>query len=134
MLNKIKNWSILVKIFSVFAMLIPSAYVYGAGVGINIGPNQAVTLLTVEQIIKDLVCWITRIGFLLLIIFILIAGIRMASSGSNADSFKDGLKAFKNVLWGGLVILGVGVIISTIGYILGVPFIIPVFCTPWGSF
>jgi len=74
-------------------------------------------------------CWLTRVGFILLIIFILLAGIKMATASSNATRFSEAAQAFRNVLIGGLVVLGTGVIIATLAYVVGVPYPIPIFCT-----
>ncbi len=52
----------------------------------------------------------------------------MISSGSSPERFAKGGKAFEYALIGGLVILGTGVIISTIAYALGVRFVIPIIC------
>ena len=83
----------------------------------------------VENIVSDLACWVNNIGFLLLIIFIVLTGIRMIGAGPKAEKFKEAGQAFRNVLIGGLVILGVGIILSTIAYNLEVnfPFILVCF-------
>ena len=74
----------------------------------------------IDTIMNDLACWVNNTGFLLIIIFIVLTGIRMIGAGPKPEKFKEAAQAFKNVLIGGLVILGVGVIISTISYNLGV--------------
>lgn len=89
------------------------------------------TLGEVKDIIKDLACWIDRLGFLLIIIFIILTGIKMISAGPKPEKFKEATQAFKNVLIGGMVILGVGIIISTITYNIGVPFPVPIICNQW---
>lgn len=73
-----------------------------------------------DTIMNSLACWVNNTGFLLIIIFIVLTGIRMIGAGPKPEKFKEATQAFKNVLIGGIVILGVGVIISTITYNLGV--------------
>jgi len=95
----------------------------------RIGFDNPITFESLENYIDFVFCWMTRTGFLLIVIFIIWAGIRMLSSGSSPEKFSQAGKAFQYVLIGGLVILGAGVIINTIAYaLLNVSFIIPVMC------
>lgn len=95
----------------------------------RIGFDNPITFTSLEETMDFVFCWITRTGFLLIIIFIIWSGIRMLSSGSSPEKFSQAGKAFRSVLIGGLVILGAGVIINTIAYaLLNVSFIIPVMC------
>lgn len=96
----------------------------------RIGFDYPITFESIESDIDFIFCWVTRTGFLLIIIFIIWTGIRMLSSGSSPERFSQAGKAFKSVLIGGMVILGAGAIINTIAYaLLGFSFIIPVMCT-----
>lgn len=114
-------------LLGLFAVVIPvvlAANSYGP----DIRFNKFYSLSFLETDIRIVTCWMTRIGFILIVIYVLLAGIRMATAGANATKFSEAGKAFKNVLIGGLVILGAGVIIATIANLLGVRIIWPGIC------
>lgn len=91
-------------------------------------PGADLTITSIEDIIQGLACWIYRIAFLLIIIFIVLTGIRYISSGGNPTKLTSAHQSFKWVVIGAVVILGVGVIIATIANFLGVDVPFPGLC------
>lgn len=91
-------------------------------------PGVNLTIQVLEQVINNLVCWIYRVAFALIVIFIVLTGIRYLASGGNPTKITAVHQSFKWVIIGSAVILGVGVIIATITAALGLPFIAPVIC------
>ena len=91
-------------------------------------PGINLTIQGLEEILSDLVCWVYRVAFMLIIIFIIWSGIRYAYSGGNPQKVSATHEAFKWVIIGAAVILGVGVIISTIANALGTTIPFPGFC------
>lgn len=111
----------------IFLVLLVFLFIPQAQAGL-IKFDRPVTLEGVEDDIGFITCWIGRIGFMLIIIYVIWAGLRMITAGASAEKFSKAGKAFQYVLIGGLVILGTSVIIDTIAYTLGVSFITPIFC------
>ena len=91
-------------------------------------PGADLTVTSIEDIIQGLACWIYRIAFLLIIIFIVLTGVRYVSSGGNPTKLTSAHQSFKWVVIGAIVILGVGVIIATIANALGVDVPFPGLC------
>lgn len=84
---------------------------------ISLAPNLKIQ--DVFDIITGLACWLTRVAGLLIIIFIVIAGIQFMAAGGDPTKWENAKKNFKMVLWGTLVILGVYVIIATVANAVG---------------
>lgn len=91
-------------------------------------PGADLTITSIEDIIQGLACWIYRIAFLLIIIFIVLSGVRYVASGGNPTKLTSAHESFKWVVIGAIVILGVGVIIATIANALGVDVPFPGLC------
>jgi len=85
-----------------------------------LSPN-AITPGKIEDLIEGVARWLMRVGGVILIIFIVYIGIKMMTAGSDANKFSEAVSSLKYVLIGGLVILGVGVILATLDYIVRVP-------------
>jgi len=81
-----------------------------------------------ENLIQGLVCWVYRIAFLLIILFITWTGIKYLMYSGNSGKITEANKSFQNVVIGAIIILGVGVIVSTIANLLGVPLPFPGIC------
>ena len=90
------------------------------------GPGEAdwmgidLTIQDVFAIINGLACWFARIASLLMVIFIILAGIRFMAARGDPKAYDVAKKNFGHVLIGLLVILGVYVIIATVANAVGV--------------
>lgn len=91
-------------------------------------PGADLTIQGLEDLLRGLACWIYRIAFLLIIVFILTVGIRYLASSGSPEKITAVNQSFKWVVIGSFVILGVGSIIATVAWVLGLPVIIPLFC------
>ncbi len=91
-------------------------------------PGIDLSIDDLEDILLGLVCWIYRMAFALIVIFIIWTGIRYLYSGGNPQKISQIHQAFLWVFIGAVVILGVGVIIATISAALDLPSITPIIC------
>ncbi len=78
-------------------------------------PGQAVTLEEVDSIINTIARFLIATSAGLAVIFIVVSGIMVMSSRDNPQRFQKGLLMLRNAIIGTAVVLGVGVIINTIG-------------------
>lgn len=102
-----------------------SGKVVDAGSGARTGPKYTgkgvdLTIEGLERMLNNFVCWINRVAFLLIIIFIIWTGIKYFWASGNPTEATAVHQAFKYVIIGAAVILGVGFIIATISALLGV--------------
>lgn len=111
---KIRKIPILIPIFFIVAFILFLSSAAFAQV-IEFNP---VTGATSENFILSIVNFFVNTSVILLIIYVIWIGIKMMTSGANPEKFAQANKAFRYVLIGGLVILGFGVIISTIAYFI----------------
>lgn len=87
------------------------------------------TVQGVINIFQGLACYAFNIAFSVLIIAIIISGIRYMAAGGSSEKAGKAKKNFFNVLIGGLVILGVSVIITSVAAAVGSSFnAIPLVC------
>ena len=77
------------------------------------------TIQGVINILNNFSCWLFTVAIALCIIFIVIAGIRYMFAGGNSERTNKAKKNFLYLLIGIVVILGVGVIISTVAAAVG---------------
>lgn len=91
-------------------------------------PGADLTIQGLEDVLRGVACWIYRIAFLLIIISILMVGIRYLTSSGSPEKITSVTQSFKWVVIGSFVILGVGSIIATVAWVLGLPVIVPLFC------
>ena len=92
-------------------------------------PGADFTIQGLEDVLRGLACWIYRIAFFLIIIFILVVGIRYFTYSGSPEKITAVTQSFKWVVIGSAVILGVGTIIATIAWTLELPVIIPLLCS-----
>lgn len=78
--------------------------------GINLSPIEDVITYVVLSIGNFLVGMSTVV----MVVFIVISGVMMATAGDNQERFKSGRQMLRNVVLGSLVVLGAGVILNTI--------------------
>lgn len=93
-------------------------------------PGEELSIQGVFNIIAGLACWLTRVSFVIVVIFIILAGFRFMNARDNPTAFQAAKKNFVYVLIGLLVILGVYYIIATVANAVGVIdfSFIPLFC------
>jgi len=114
--SKIGKITILTPIFIIVALtLFLSSTAFAQPGSIEFNP---ITDVTAENFILSIASFFVNVSVILLIIYIIWIGIRMMISGPNPEKFAQATKAFQYVLIGGLVILGAGVIMSTIAYFI----------------
>ena len=83
-------------------------------------PGEDLAIQDVFAIINGLVCWFSRIAVLLMVIFIIIAGLRFMAARGDPAAFTAAKKNLNQVLIGLVVIMGVYVIIATVANAVGV--------------
>lgn len=92
----------------------------GDGTGDEDWTGIDLTIQDVFAIINGLACWFARIASVLMVIFIIIAGIRFMAARGDPKAFTAARTNFNHVLIGLLVILGVYVIIATVANAVGI--------------
>lgn len=88
--------------------------------GVGDLPGVDLTIEDVGDIITALACWMLRIATLLMVIFLILAGMRFMSAGSDPTKQTNAKKNFGFVIVGILVIIGTYVIIATVAGAVGV--------------
>jgi len=116
-------------IFLAFISFIMPHHVFALEGGQQDFPGADLTIQKLENMLRGLACWIYRIAFFLIIIFILVVGIRYLTSSGSPEKITTVNQSFKWIVIGSAVILGVGTIIATIAWALGLPVITPLFCS-----
>lgn len=100
------------------------------GVGEDDWLGIDLSIQDVQNIIIGLACWLMRVIFAVMVIFLVIAGLRFMAAQGNPEDFAGAKKNFNHVLIGIIVIMGVYVIIATVATAVGsVDFsLIPLVC------
>src|SRR3989344_9495621 len=80
--------------------------------------GDAIELADLESIIETIANFLIAIGVIIAVIFIIIAGIKYMAAGGDSSKAADARNMIINGLIGAAVVLGVGVLLSTAGYIL----------------
>lgn len=83
-------------------------------------PGEDLAIQDVFNIINGLACWFARIASLLMVIFIIIAGLRFMVARGDSKAYEAAKTNFRHVLIGLVVIMGVYVIIATVANAVGV--------------
>lgn len=92
-------------------------------------PGVDVTIEDVFNIINGIACWLIRVVFAVMVIFLVLAGLRFMNARGNQIEFENAKKNFRHVLIGLVVILGTYVIIATVAKAVGADFsFIPLVC------
>lgn len=87
------------------------------------------TIQDVSNIITGIACWLLRVGTVIAIIFVILAGIRFMYAQGNPKGFDDAKKNFVHVLIGLMVLYGFHVIIATVANAVGSSFsFVPLAC------
>ena len=80
--------------------------------------GDAIELADLESIIETIANFLIAIGVIIAVIFIIIGGIKYMAAGGDSSKAADARNMIINGLIGAAVVLGVGVLLSTAGYIL----------------
>ncbi len=94
----------------------------GGDASVNTGsdlPGIDLTIDGVFRIVYGFACWLWSIAIVLLIIFIVLAGLRFMYAGDDPSKFTSAKTNFKYVILGAIVVMGTFVIISTVAYNIG---------------
>ena len=91
-----------------------------AAAGTESLPGEDLAIQDVFAIINGLACWFSRVAVLLMVIFIILAGIRFMAARGDPKAYETAKKNFVQVLIGLLVIMGVYIIIATVANAVGV--------------
>jgi hypothetical protein len=76
--------------------------------------GSAVTLSSLERFINDAFTICVRVAALAVVGGLAYAGFLMATAGGNPEKFKKAKETLKQVIYGAIVIFGIGVIVNTI--------------------
>lgn len=87
--------------------------------------GQGLTLVVIGALIARVGSFLTTVGVLLAFIAVIISGIMYMKAGAEPTKIEKAKGWFKNALLGALIVLGVGVIVSTIANVVSRQF----FCT-----
>ncbi|PIR41069.1 MAG: hypothetical protein COV31_02915 [Candidatus Yanofskybacteria bacterium CG10_big_fil_rev_8_21_14_0_10_46_23] len=96
----------------------------GGGTGVS----TRFTADGIVMLLNGLVCWVYRVAFFLIVIVLVWTGIQYILSSGNSSKILEINESLKWVIIGAVIILGVGVIIATLGAFLGVPAPVPIIC------
>ncbi|PJE50348.1 MAG: hypothetical protein COV29_04185 [Candidatus Yanofskybacteria bacterium CG10_big_fil_rev_8_21_14_0_10_36_16] len=80
--------------------------------------GDAVELADIESVITRIGNFLIAIGVIIAVIFIIIGGIKYMAAGGDAAKAGEARTTIINGLIGAMVVLGVGVLLSTAGYVL----------------
>lgn len=73
----------------------------------------------VMDILTGLACWLLRVSFAVMVIFLVLAGLRFMNARGDPTRYTGAKKNFTHVLIGIIVIMGVYVIIATVATAVG---------------
>jgi len=88
-------------------------------------PGQGLTLTDIGVLIARVGSFLTGVGIILALIAVIVSGIMYMRAGAEPTKITSAKTWFKNVLLGALIVLGFGVIVSTIANVVSRQF----FCT-----
>ena len=90
--------------------------------GGNLPPGQPVTLASIQDLIVQIYRFIVDIAGVVIVAMLIIAGVMYATAGSNDGQVKNAQATFRAAVWGAIIVLSVGIVISTLQFLInGIP-------------
>jgi hypothetical protein len=94
-------------------------YAMAAGPSTSGLPGEDLSVQDLFAIINGLACWLIRIAFSLMVIFLVVVGLQFMNARANPTKRAEAIKNFQRVLTGIVVIMGAYVIIATVANAVG---------------